>query len=701
MALTKQGEFEKKVTDLPDSPSPTYTANEIKEFMQTPADELKDTFNQLIDDLTDSTGANEIGAKDATGNASTVQNEINKTNNGFKGHKESAELDHPDKSVTTRKLADRSVTTDKIAEESVTSGKIAKGSVTNEKIATGALDGRYYTQSQVDSKVTDLNLKDDDLNKRIDNIVASAGNSNSEIVDARNDGVNGKIHATLKARLDETSAQLADIVYQVKSNGVGDSDNINSKINLISLKGGGTLLLPDKEYLIDKEINFKSNVKMYSQQGTVLKQKNNSNLPNMIRGVSVENAHITNITFDLNIANQPNYVKGQEPNIGRCIFFSAASKNIGIDNVTALDMFGTVLYIVDSTNIIIDNVEIHDTFGRYTTAVYLVRVQHAKVSKSRFFGQREFEVASSSYAIQAKDTVSDIVVDNCYFEKFQCLLDGSENGATTPVNRGSQLKITNNVLVSPAADTTIRYCKFGLMSNNIVRNSGDYGLSVGDSENILVSDNLVEGSNTVGIGIRKSVNCVVSNNIVRDPCMNFRPNYPLVANQRVGIYVVGDSTRIIIDGNTITDYQTTPSQMFHAIRIEDYANATKGNDTSYAVIGGNVCFGSSSGIDIYADGTNNKVNPTNLRNDNKNTGISLGTDPFAAPKLGDLRQNALKQKPYFYDGSAWRLIPKVVSVPTSSTANGKEGDIAYNSNYLFICYSDNAWKRIAWDTTTW
>lgn len=357
--------------------------------------------------------------------------------------------------------------------------------------------------------------------------------------------------------------------------------------------------------------------------------------------------------------------------------------------------------MVDSSNIDIKNVEIHDNFGRYTTAIYLVRIQHAKVSKSKFYGQREFEVASSSYAVQAKDTVTDIVVDNCYFEKFQCLLDGSENGATTPVNRGSQLKITNNIFVSPAADTTIRYCKFGLMSNNIVRNSGDYGLSVGDSEHILVSDNLVEGSNTVGIGIRKSFNCIVSNNIVRDPCMNFRPNYPLVANQRVGIYVVGNSTRIVIEGNTVTDYQTSPAQMFHAIRIEDYANATKGNDTSYAVVGGNVCFGSSSGIDIYADGANNKVNPTNLRNDNRYTGISLGTDPFAVPKLGDLRHNVITQKPYFHDGSAWRNIPKQVTVPANPTSPGKAGDIAMNSSYFYWCPSDNVWCRVPKDATAW
>lgn len=51
MAFIKQAAFTKKTTDLPDKPSPAYTASQIKTYMQTPADELKTTVNKLVDDL--------------------------------------------------------------------------------------------------------------------------------------------------------------------------------------------------------------------------------------------------------------------------------------------------------------------------------------------------------------------------------------------------------------------------------------------------------------------------------------------------------------------------------------------------------------------------------------------------------------------------------------------------------------------------
>lgn len=38
------------------------------------------------------------------------------------------------------------------------------------------------------------------------------------------------------------------------------------------------------------------------------------------------------------------------------------------------------------------------------------------------------------------------------------------------------------------------------------------------------------------------------------------------------------------------------------------------------------------------------------------------------------------------------------AVPASATADGLKGDIAVDENYLYYCYDDNLWKRIAWET---
>ena len=55
-----------------------------------------------------------------------------------------------DLNVTTGKIADQHVTTAKIADLNVTTGKIADDAVTNAKIADGTLDGRYYTETELD-----------------------------------------------------------------------------------------------------------------------------------------------------------------------------------------------------------------------------------------------------------------------------------------------------------------------------------------------------------------------------------------------------------------------------------------------------------------------------------------------------------------------------------------------------------------------
>ena len=56
-----------------------------------------------------------------------------------------------DANVTTAKIADSHVTTAKIADSNVTTAKIADDAVTNAKIADGTLDGRYYTETELDA----------------------------------------------------------------------------------------------------------------------------------------------------------------------------------------------------------------------------------------------------------------------------------------------------------------------------------------------------------------------------------------------------------------------------------------------------------------------------------------------------------------------------------------------------------------------
>jgi lysophospholipase L1-like esterase len=51
MLFTKQGEFTKKPSDIIDVPSPSWTPNMLREAWETPSNELKQTVNNLVDDL--------------------------------------------------------------------------------------------------------------------------------------------------------------------------------------------------------------------------------------------------------------------------------------------------------------------------------------------------------------------------------------------------------------------------------------------------------------------------------------------------------------------------------------------------------------------------------------------------------------------------------------------------------------------------
>jgi hypothetical protein len=137
----------------------------------------------------------QAGQKAKSGDVDAELNQLVTANNqretDLTTHKNAATLDHPDGSVKTAKIADSAVTTAKIANSNVTSDKIADanvttakiadanvtnvklansavdanklasnavttlkiqdGAVTTSKIATGALDGRYYTETELDA----------------------------------------------------------------------------------------------------------------------------------------------------------------------------------------------------------------------------------------------------------------------------------------------------------------------------------------------------------------------------------------------------------------------------------------------------------------------------------------------------------------------------------------------------------------------
>jgi hypothetical protein len=41
---------------------------------------------------------------------------------------------------------------------------------------------------------------------------------------------------------------------------------------------------------------------------------------------------------------------------------------------------------------------------------------------------------------------------------------------------------------------------------------------------------------------------------------------------------------------------------------------------------------------------------------------------------------------------------KVVNVPTSTTSSGNVGEMAFDTNYIYICVAENTWRRMSAST---
>jgi hypothetical protein len=98
--------FAKKVADLPDKPNKQISAAEVKSYFDGPAEEVRQTLNQLIDDLQSSTvgesGAKYIGVTSFDGSPDKLQDALQWLKSQIN---EMAVGQIPDRSIPEIKLA--------------------------------------------------------------------------------------------------------------------------------------------------------------------------------------------------------------------------------------------------------------------------------------------------------------------------------------------------------------------------------------------------------------------------------------------------------------------------------------------------------------------------------------------------------------------------------------------------------------------
>lgn len=158
-----------------------------------------------------------------------------------------------DESVSTRTIQPNAVTELKMADDSVSNRTIQAKAVGNAELADGAVDTRILsddsvtraqiapkavgeaeidentiTDSMVKGPITERKLSLDhpttDLYNRVVNIVAGAGESNTEILDARYNTLRNKTYAVLKDRLDEYDVDFMDFGVNPKWYNASGSD---------------------------------------------------------------------------------------------------------------------------------------------------------------------------------------------------------------------------------------------------------------------------------------------------------------------------------------------------------------------------------------------------------------------------------------------------------------------------------------------
>lgn len=146
----------------------------------------------------------------------------------------------------------------------------------------------------------------------------------------------------------------------------------------------------------------------------------------------------------------------------------------------------------------------------------------------------------------ASSTVTDIVVDGCYFE------DVGLDCISIATNSSNVVCVNNTIINNDAGSIYISRCDNATVSSNIVNNQGGgNGIDIPNSTNVVVSNNLCYGNGASGILIADTCSNVnVSDNICRD-------NFTAASTHQGGItlYAVAASTisNVTISGNRCYD----------------------------------------------------------------------------------------------------------------------------------------------------
>ncbi|MBU5670246.1 glycosyl hydrolase family 28-related protein [Paenibacillus brevis] len=364
----------------------------------------------------------------------------------------------------------------------------------------------------------------DNTYNRISEIVAQAGDDNTEIVDARNG------FTTLGDRLNASDAQLAEIAHNVKAYGaVGDgiTNNtaaIRAAINAASATGGGVVYFPPGIYGINAYVAIPSNITLQgaASGASIIKFLPNSDPAgapafgggpriicndNPLNSPYNENITLQDLTFEGN---------GSEQTFSLLVSFKSVTNlsviRCNFNNFGNTEIYNQGLVVFESNNVRIKDCGFSHNSG--DGAAIAESCNNVLVTGNMASNNHDYGIVLSNVCTHvivmgntSKNNVQNgIGVDECNDVVVQsniCHNNGQygivvQRFDPNPTYPNRRCTVTSNICYSNSVGIAVHSAEEVLVGSNIVYDNGD-GMQIVDSKKCLITNN--QATNQISHGI--------------------------------------------------------------------------------------------------------------------------------------------------------------------------------------------------------
>ncbi len=401
-----------------------------------------------------------------------------------------------------------------------------------------------------------------------------------------------------------------------------DYSSLNAAVDYISTMGGGTVIIPNTDYIVTETVYLKDNVSIVGQ-GNSSKLIINTDIGKLfvVEGTAAPSTTITSdITYDLYydksvfkiaVADASMFSIGDEVEIsenelreynriinidgnyiflqkrpGNSYYVNEDAKVVKVDlvkNVTIKDLFiidnasiESILYLDYAHAVNFENNTLKcgkdykkrslppSSFLNKENTIWLNDVENIRISNNRIY--------NGSYAIFLSQYARLSNIDNNSLTNTWegILICGSKNIVTANaiVGAGSAYGNGDGITIYNKASENI-------VGGNTIESGSCYGIWVtyGSPNRNVISNNIVRSNNAAGIAVsagkdNKVINNIICRNshgvLVQDGYNTVVLNNTIYDITGVGIYIIGGSTNTIITGNTATDCNTHSISLYYA-----------------------------------------------------------------------------------------------------------------------------------------